>query len=389
MPAEEKPYRVYRAGRVKGNVPTLPKAERSAPRRAGTSNGRYTGPGPARPRKRRRYRRYLLGAVLLLLVLLVAWAVTSYLAVRSGVETANGRLGQRARATLMPQEGSLLTSVSYVLLLGTDSAPGREGLRHSDSIMLLRTDPDHNRMSYLSIPRDLRVEVPGHGSEKVNVAFQIGGAPLAVRTVRDLGLPVNHVVIVDMRRFGELIDAVGGVTVDVPRPILSKFECPLKTTEQCTTWPGWRFRKGPQEMNGRRARIYARVRKNQLDPAESDITRAARQQQIMQALTHEMTSLGTIIRLPWMGEDLAKPLATDLSAGELLELGWRRFRTGEESTLHCRLGGTPSGGYLLPEADDIAEVISMFTGRSASQPPAPGQPYAGGCRLGRTLLATR
>jgi LCP family protein required for cell wall assembly len=390
MALEDKPYRVYRGGRVKGKVPTLPKPERRPGQRNGRQQGRYTGPGPAGPKRRRRWRRYVIPTVLVLLTLLIVWAVTSILAVRSGVRTANGRIGASARAALQVQEGSVLTNPTHVLLLGTDSAPtaARRGLRHTDSIMLVRTDPGRNRVAYLSIPRDLRAEVPGHGFDKINVAFQIGGAPLAIRTIRALGLPVNHVAIIDLSRFKDLIDAVGGVDVDVPRPILSKFECPLKTDAQCAKWQGWRFHKGKQHMNGKRARIYTRVRKNLLNPADSDISRGARQQQVMQALTDKMTSVGTLIRMPWVGDELAKPLATDLSTSEFLELGWRRFRAGDSHTLHCRLGGTPSGfGYLIPEGDDQREVIRQFEGLSAPQPPAPGNLFAPGCRTGRTLLA--
>jgi polyisoprenyl-teichoic acid--peptidoglycan teichoic acid transferase len=390
MELDDKPYRVYRGGRVKGKVPTLPKPERRPGQRNGRQDGSYAGPGPARPKRRRRWGRYVLIGVVVFLTLLVVWAVASYLAVRSGVRTANDRLGKPARAALTPQEGSVLSNPTHVLLLGTDSAAtaARRGLRHTDSIMLVRTDPAHDRVAYLSIPRDLRVEVPGHGFDKVNVAYQIGGAPLAIRTIRAMGLPVNHVAIIDLTRFKDLIDSVGGVDVNVPRPILSKFECPLKTDAQCAKWPGWHFRKGTQHMDGRRARVYSRVRKNLLNPADSDISRGARQQQVMQALTNKMTSLGTLIKMPWVGDELAKPLATDLSTSEFMELGWRKFRAGDSHTLHCRLGGSPSSfGYLIPEGDDLREVIREFEGLSAPQPPAPGNLFAPGCRTGRTLLA--
>ena len=390
MTLEDKPYRVYRGGRVKGKVPTLPKPERRTGQRNGRAPGRYAGPGPARTRRRRRWGRYVVPAVLVLIALVVVWAVASVLAVRSGVRTANDRVGNGTRAALQPQSGSALSNETHVLLLGTDSAPteARRGLRHTDSIMLVRSDPGRNRLAYLSIPRDLRVEVPGHGFDKINVAFQIGGPPLAIRTIRGLGLPVNHVAIIDLGRFKDLIDAVGGVDVNVPRPILSKFECPLKTAAQCSTWEGWHFRKGEQHMDGRRARIYTRVRKNLLNPADSDISRGARQQQVMQALTDKMTSFGTLLRMPWIGDELAKPLATDLTTAEFMELGWRRFRAGDSHTVHCRLGGSPSGfGYLLPEGDDQREVIRQFEGLSAPQPPAPGNLFAPGCRVGRALLA--
>src|SRR5947209_13417163 len=89
--------------------------------------------------------------------------------------------------------------------------------RSSDSIMLLRTDPGKGRLNYLSLPRDLRVDIPGYGFSRINTAFQVGGAALAIRTVRNFtGLDVNHVVVVDFDSFKEVIDSVGGVTIDVP-----------------------------------------------------------------------------------------------------------------------------------------------------------------------------
>ena len=131
--------------------------------------------------------------------------------------------------------------------------------------MLIRTDPGKHRLAFLSIPRDLRVEIPGNGAAKINAAFQIGGAALALRTVKSLtGLDVNHVAFVDFDRFRDLIDSVGGIDVDVPAPILAnQFDCPYSAA-RCRTWDGWRFEKGRQHMNGQRALIYSRIRKNRL-----------------------------------------------------------------------------------------------------------------------------
>ena len=128
----------------------------------------------------------------------------------------------------------MLTKPTTILLLGTDSAPGeaRRGLRHSDSMMLVRTDPDLHRMYYLSIPRDLWVEIPGYGTDRINTSYQVGGAPLAIRTVRSLtGIDIDHVAIVDFKRFKDLIDSIGGIDINVPRAIHSnRFECPYDAT---------------------------------------------------------------------------------------------------------------------------------------------------------------
>lgn len=392
--AEQKPYTVYKGGRVKGKVPLQRRG--AAPSRDGKRQAPYRGPGPKRTSRRRWGRWIALGAVVLL-GLIVAWAVASYLALRSGVDKANARLGGPARAALVPQDGLLLSEPTSILLLGTDSAPTRDraGLRHSDSIMLVVTDPEHNRISYLSIPRDLRVQIPGYGFDRINSAYQLRGPPLAVRTVREYtGLPVNHVVIVDFARFEELIDAVGGVTVDVPKPVLSnRFDCPYPA-EQCSNWEGWRFTKGKHELDGRRALVYSRIRQNRLDPAEGDLTRAERQQDVLQALTQKLTSFGTLARLPWIGEDLMAPLATDLTTGELIQLGWRRFRGGSDRALHCRLGGQPQtiGGasYILPDDIESRRVIATVRGDSAPQPPPPENPiYGSGCVVGDRPLGRR
>ena len=94
-------------------------------------------------------------------------------------------------------------------------------------------------------------------------------------------------------------------------------------------------------MNGERALIYSRIRENQLNPAENDLTREARQQAVAQAATAKLTSISTILGMPFDGTSLMKPLATDLSAWQLIELGWVKFRASGSHTLYCRLGGDP------------------------------------------------
>jgi LCP family protein required for cell wall assembly len=390
----EKPYRVYRGGRVRGGVPTQPQ-----PARERTTDGaesgrvRYPGPGPKRRRPRGgpfwktwSWRRWTAVVLLSLFLLLVIWVLAAYLAVRSGVEAANKRLPASAKAVLAPDSGMLLSHASVTALFGIDhsGAAGRAADEHSDSIMLMRFDPGHQRLVYLSIPRDLRVDVPDHGPDKINSAFQIGGPALALKAASEAtGMPINHVVIVDFAHFREMVDALGGIDVNVPERILSnKFDCPY-TDVRCLHWPGWRFAKGWQHMNGQRAQIYTRIRENQLNPADSDITRSERQQAVMQAILGKLASFSTFLRLPFMGGDLMRPLATDLSTIDLLQLGWDKFRAG--STLHCRLGGNSEGGYIVP-SEDNGKVLLEVQGKSAPQPPAPSnETYPPGCFVGNTI----
>jgi LCP family protein required for cell wall assembly len=391
MPADEKPYRVYRGGRVKGKVPAPPRRgrpQRAERRERGDGRVDYRGPG-ARERGVSWGRRIALGLVVVL-VLAIVWGATSYFSFRSGVQDANKRLDPNARLALADESGLLMSHPTTILLLGTDhnKVGGREGDRHSDSIMLVRTDPKHHRLAFLSIPRDLRVEIPGYNEQKINAAYQLGGPALAIKTVRAFtGLEINHVVVIDFADFKDLIDSLGGVDVTVPAAIVSnRFDCPYATQQRCQAWQGWRFRKGKQTMSGQRALIYSRIRENALNRSESDITRGARQQAVIQAVGDKFTSPTTLVKLPFRGGGLAKPLTTDMTPGELIQLGWIKFRATDAQTVHCRLGGDQSStsSNIVP-SEDNRNVIAMFSGVSAPQPPPPGQPLAPGCVVGRTL----
>jgi LCP family protein required for cell wall assembly len=381
MAEGEKPYRVYKGGRTRGRVPTA-----ARPGRQEQVEGRRAEV-PGRPRWGRRIG---LG-LLLLFVLLIVWTALSYLSFRAGVADANARLPKAVEAGLAPQEGALASKPSLILLLGTDGdkTAARADANRSDSILLVRTDPGRHRLAYLSIPRDLRVDVPGHGPNKINAAFQLGGPSLTLKTVRALtGLHPNHVVMVDFDDFRTVIDALGGVEIDVPKPILSnRFDCPYATEARCQQWQGWRFAKGKQEMSGKRALVYSRVRENRLDPSDTDLTRGERQQDVVESMTDKLVSPGTFMRLPFIGSDLVQPLTTDLSTGQLLQLGWVRFRANSSRALHCRLGGENQiigGQDVIVGTEENTAAIAMFTGRSAPQPPPPGTIYGAGCLVGRS-----
>ena len=375
MAVEGKPYRLYRGGRKKGKVPLE----------------RRTGPPSSQPAPdersiwRRRWKLIVVLGIVGLLVLVVVWGVLGYLSFSRGVNDANDRLPHRALARLAKQQGSVLSNPTTILVIGTDGGrqPGRGQSHRSDSLLLIHTDPSKNRISYLSIPRDLRVEVPGYGAEKINSANQFGGPALTIATVHSLtGLPIQHVVVVDFDGFKDLIDALGGIDVNVPKPILSnKFDCPYPP-KRCDTWKGWRFGRGRQHMNGRRALVYSRIRENRLDPSDTDISRTTRQQAVAEAVGGKVASFGTFVKLPFIGDSLAKPVATDFSAWDLMKLGWVRFRADESKALHCRLGGSPEtigGQSVLIGSDQNVDVISMFLRRSAALRPAKGSAYAPGC----------
>jgi LCP family protein required for cell wall assembly len=384
MATGEKPYRVYRGGRVKGRVPL------ERPQTRPERNGREPrAPKIRRPRRRWSWKRRIGIGLIVVLVLAAIWGIAGFLSFRSGVDKANSRLPGSVSPVLARQDGMLLSNPSTILLLGRDhqNTDRRVGLNNSDSVMILRTDPGRHRLVYLSIPRDLRVPIPGHGEDRINAAYPIGGPSLTIRTIEDLtGLRINHVMIVDFASFKSLIDNIGGIDINVPAPILSnKFDCPYNAS-RCARWEGYRFHKGWQHMNGQRALVYSRIRENRLNPADTDITRGLRQQAVMRAVMAKVLSFGTVFKLPFNGDSLLKPLTTDLSAWQFIQLGWVLKRAGQANALHCRLGGTATsigGASVIIGNEDNRAVIHMVQGDSAPQPPRPGSGQFGpGCVVG-------
>ena len=147
-PGGEKPYRVYRGGRVKGKVPTIPRPTRQ---RNGDGVGRsdYRGPGAKRPATGWRgwsWKRWTGLTILAVFLFLFFWILAAYLSFRGGVKDANKRLPESARLALVPDDGMMLGHASDILLLGTDHSlnASRASDQHSDSIQILRTDPKHH-----------------------------------------------------------------------------------------------------------------------------------------------------------------------------------------------------------------------------------------------------
>jgi LCP family protein required for cell wall assembly len=155
-----------------------------------------------------------------------------------------------------------------IMLLGSDRRPadnveGGLGAR-SDTIILVRLDPSKNATAMMSLPRDLKVEIPGHGTDKINAAYDLGGPKLTLRTVKNLtGLRINHVINVDFRGFWQAVNAIGCVYADIDRRYFNNN-------------PGYAYidvEQGYQRMCGRKALQYVRFRHE-----DNDLVRSARQQ---------------------------------------------------------------------------------------------------------------
>src|SRR5215207_6219962 len=148
MSSKAKPYKVYRGGRTKGPIKPIPKeSPRREPKPAHDGDG-YDGAYAPAPKERRRWGRKVAALLLVVIVLAIVWGILGYLAFRSGVKDANARLDPKAYAAPTPQDGSLFSNPTNVLLLGADvgsKSRAGSGNGRSDSIMLIHTDPDEHR----------------------------------------------------------------------------------------------------------------------------------------------------------------------------------------------------------------------------------------------------
>jgi LCP family protein required for cell wall assembly len=246
----------------------------------------------------------------------LGWLLLSFLLFMISAQVQEGVSDDAERAL---SRGGTLLSGSTILVLGSDARTGESidesqlGPSRADSVMLVHAALGSVRK--LSIPRDIEVDIPGHGINKINAAYALGGPALTIKTVeRFLGndLEINHLVEVDFEDFPELIDSLGGITVNNKTRICSP---PFDNF-----WKGLNFRRGEIELNGRRALGYARVRKNTCASGEDDRARAARQQEVLRALGAQVKSPSTFFRLPWVSWKAPKALKTDLKGPGLMAL---------------------------------------------------------------------
>ncbi len=270
----------------------------------GAGYGERRAYGRTRPaaRRRRRPGRTVALVLVLLLVLAVAYPV---LLARTAAQNVH-RVDALSGSSLADTPGRT------ILVVGSDTREGTdleavEGAR-TDTILLLHR-PRTGPTVLLSIPRDSLVEIPGHGENKVNAAYTIGGPPLLVSTVEQAtGVHVDDYVETGLAGFGEVVDAVGGVTI-----------CP--TRDMVDPMSGLDVRPGCQPADGTTALAYARSRYE--DPL-GDLGRAQRQREVMAAIASKAFSPSTVLN-PFSSFPLARAGGNALTMDETdstADLGW-------------------------------------------------------------------
>jgi LCP family protein required for cell wall assembly len=354
-PDEPPPYKRYRS---RPRLPWRRDESLGEPRDEAPSRRRRIWPFRRRERLPGRRRRLAVGRVVRYLALaVVGWLLVSLIVFLISAQIQSAQISDAAAAKLSGG-GYPLTSPNTILVLGSDARtretaePGAQTIgqpSRSDSILLLRVGGGAN--AQLSILRDTVVDIPGHGSGKINAAYALGGPALAIDTVESyLGIDVNHLVEVNFDNFPDLVDALGGITY-TGNCVISKINGGARNGGYTL-----RLKAGTHELNGDQALALARTRKNDCRPQEDDKARARRQQKIMSAIKDKVISFETFVRLPWVSWAAPKAVRSDMSGPTLLGLIGAELIGGNPNKYVL----TPSGSTTLPDGGAGLTVDEAF-----------------------------
>jgi LCP family protein required for cell wall assembly len=363
-------YKVYRSR--KGVFSRLRSADLSGLRDRAKLPGKRPGDG-ARPARERRWRtpgtapRRVLKWVALAVL---GWILLSFLAFAVSAQLQSFKLADDAKKALHGNP-LLLVNPQTILVLGTDARPPdtkEPGAPHSqkcfeqqshgdaphdgceageyraDTLMLIRAGGGTFRK--LSIPRDAYAEVPGQAPQKINAAFAFGGAALEIKTIEGfLGIQIDHVAIVDFTGFEDLIDAVGGVTVDLPHKLCADISGGSGGGQGGMTL---RLPKGESTLDGEEALVYSRIREPSECPGPGksafsfgydDFARQRAQQQVINGikdrLTDPLRAPYNFVRGPIIGWDAPKAFVSDMG-----------FLTMPQLVLAAAIGGSAPADVL-------------------------------------------
>lgn len=189
-----------------------------------------------------------------------------------------------------------------VLLLGIDEREGDAG--RSDTMIVLTVNPDKQKTTLLSIPRDTYAEIVGYGDKnKINHAYAYGGVKMAMETVEQmLNIPIDYYIKVNMEGFEDIIDVMAGVKV---------------TNSLAFESGGYQFPVGDLVLNGKQALSYTRMRQ---DDPDGDFGRQERQREIIQSILHQGSSLSTILNTGDILQSLGENIKTNLTFNQLIDI---------------------------------------------------------------------
>ena len=352
--------------------PSEPKGQAAPP-----TDGAAPPPGAdagEKPPRQGLWMRFVAGSLLIVVSMTAATAISLLLVLNGFLDGVRGLASVRNElAVANPGDPQI------ILLLGSDKRPkGQEIGARSDTTLLLRVASD--QITMLSIPRDLKVNIPGHGIDKFNAAYTYGGPKLTVKVVKQLtGInDINHVVNVNFTGFADAVNAIGCVYVDVDHHYFHS-NAGLAPAEQYAEID---IPAGYQRMCGLNALEYVRYRHD-----DNDLVRAARQQEFLRQARQELPAAeiaGDFNDLKSIAEkyvtmDIRKE--TDLITLAKLFLD---ARSAPVVQIHfpANLGG-PTASYVTASQGAIRAAVQKFLGEQPPPPaPAPPQPSGSGSKSG-------
>ncbi|WP_396021631.1 LCP family protein [Bacillus cereus group sp. BfR-BA-01380] len=303
-----------------------------------------------RTKKKRRRK----GFIFLIFALLIGGAgVYAYNSYSSLMGIYSGM--QHDKSKLRTEDVEITKKPFSLLIMGIeDYATGGQNGR-TDSLMFATINPNSKKVSLMSIPRDSRVTIVGRDKkDKINAAHAYGGEKMAIETVQNfLKVPVDHYVKLDFKGFKGIVDAVGGVTIDVPFDFWERSDV--------NYYKKIEFKKGKQHLNGEEALAYVRMRKQ--DP-NGDFGRAARQRQVLGAVVQELNSPSTVFKINDLAKAIGKYIKTDIPVSDGLVL-YKKFSGFDASSIQTiKLEGedTKVDGiyYFVPNEVSVQEVRQTF-----------------------------
>jgi LCP family protein required for cell wall assembly len=234
-----------------------------------------------------------------------------------------------------------------ILLLGGDSrGTTKNELPRSDSMMIASIDPVTEQGQLFSILRDTYVKIPGQGDDRINTAITYGGPNLAMKTVSDLtGLQIQYYVYTDFEGFIALVDAIGGIDLDVEK------DMKYSDSEDDHQYD-INLKKGFQHLDGKTALQYVRFRHD----ATSDFTRTERQRKFLQAVATKMQSTSSLLKLPKILSGIEPYIDTNLSMSTMLKLASLGFEVKAQGVVSKQL---PPNELLQEKTVRGAEVLTV------------------------------
>ncbi|OLT64267.1 MULTISPECIES: LCP family protein [Moorena] len=234
-----------------------------------------------------------------------------------------------------------------------------EGL--SDTMLLLRFDPNGEKVKVLSMPRDTQTRIEKHGKIKLNAANYFGGPALTAKAVSDLldDVPIDRYIRVNVQGVEKLVDALGGVTVYIPKD--------MKYTDH-SQHLYINLKKGRQHLDGNKAMQFLRFRYDKY----GDIGRVQRQQMLMRALVEQALKPSTIARIPQILSVIQSHIDTNLSVEELVALAGFATKTKRANVQMLMLPGRFSNdgkkqaSYWLPNHRRIQQMVGQHFGQGYS-----------------------